>query len=119
MKIAVSATGNNLYADVDPRFGRARYLLIVDDKGTVCDAWDNSANQNAMQGAGIQAAKMLADKGVQVLLTGHCGPNAFRTLQAAGIKVGLVQSGTVRQAVESFQRNEVSFADQPNVEGQW
>jgi predicted Fe-Mo cluster-binding NifX family protein len=119
MKIAVSATGKNVYADVDPRFGRARYLLIVDDKGTMCDLWDNSASQNAMQGAGIQAAKVLADKGVQVLLTGHCGPNAFRTLRAAGIKVGLVQSGTVRQAVERFQRNEVSFTDQPDVEAQW
>jgi predicted Fe-Mo cluster-binding NifX family protein len=119
MKIAVTAMGKDLDAEIDPRFGRARYLVIVDDKGTVCEAWDNSVNLNAMQGAGIQAAKVLADKDVRVLLTGHCGPNAFRALQAAGIKVGVDQSGTVRKAVERFQRNEVSFADEPNAEAHW
>jgi predicted Fe-Mo cluster-binding NifX family protein len=119
MKIAVTATGTNLDAPLDPRFGRAQYILIVDENETLLEAVDNSRNVNAMRGAGIQAGKILADKKVDVLLTGHCGPNAFTTLKAAGIKVGVEQSGTVREALARYMRNEVRFADGPNVEGHW
>ena len=119
MKIAVTATGTNLDSPLDPRFGRAQYILIVDENETLLEAVDNSRNINAMRGAGIQTGKILADKKVDVLLTGHCGPNAFTTLKAAGIKVGVDQSGTVREAVERYTSNEVQFADQPNVEGHW
>jgi predicted Fe-Mo cluster-binding NifX family protein len=119
MRIAITAMGQDLDAQVDPRFGRAKYFVIADKDGKLLETVDNSANINAMQGAGIQAAKVLADKSVDVLLTGHCGPNAFRTLQAAGIKVGVDQSGSVRQAIERFQNDQVSYADQPTVEAHW
>jgi predicted Fe-Mo cluster-binding NifX family protein len=119
MKIAVTATGPDLDSPLDPRFGRAQYILIVDENETLLEAVDNSRNINAMRGAGIQTGKILADKKVDVLLTGHCGPNAFTTLKAAGIKVGADQGGTVREALARYKRNEVHFADQPNVEGHW
>jgi predicted Fe-Mo cluster-binding NifX family protein len=119
MKIAITAMGKDIDSQVDPRFGRAQFILIVDQDGTITEAIDNSQNRNAMKGAGIQAAKILADRRVEVLMTGHCGPNAFTTLKAAGIKVGIDQSGTVKDALERFTRNEVTFADQPNVEAHW
>lgn len=119
MKIAVTAMGKDLDAEVDPRFGRAVFLVILDDNGNLLEVVDNSSNRDAMRGAGIQAGKILADKKVDTLLTGYCGPNAFRTLKAAGIKVGLEQTGTVREAFERFKRDEVDFADQPNVEAHW
>jgi predicted Fe-Mo cluster-binding NifX family protein len=119
MKIAVTATGPNIDSPLDPRFGRAQYILIVDENEILLEAVDNSRNINALRGAGIQTGKILADKKVDVLLTGNCGPNAFITLKAAGIKVGVDQSGTVREAVKRYTNNEVQFADQPNVEGHW
>lgn len=111
--------GKEIDSQMDPRFGRAQYIVILDQNGAILEAVDNSQNLNAMRGAGIQAAKTLADKKVDVLLTGHCGPNAFTTLKAAGIKVGVEQSGTIREALARYKRNEVSFADQPNVEAHW
>ena len=119
MKIAVTAAGKESDSEMDPRFGRAQYIVIVDPSGSVLDVVDNSRNVNAMSGAGIQTAKLMADKKVDVLMTGHCGPNAFRALQAAGIKVVVEQSGTVKEAVERLNRNEVVFADQPNAEPHW
>jgi predicted Fe-Mo cluster-binding NifX family protein len=115
MKIAVSAVGPNLDDEIDPRFGRAPYLQIVDPEGTLLEVIDNSANRNAMGGAGIQAGKSLADRKVDVLLTGRCGPNAVRALDAAGIRVVEDQSGTVREAVERFSRDEPAF--DPSVGG--
>jgi len=119
VRIAVTSIGTDINSPMDPRFGRAQFIVILDQTGTVTEAIDNSQNFNALKGAGIQAAKLLADRKVDVLITGHCGPNAFRALQAARIKVVVEQSGTVKEAVERLSRNEVSFADQPNAEPHW
>jgi predicted Fe-Mo cluster-binding NifX family protein len=119
MRIAITATGKDVDSQVDPRFGRAQFILILDESGTIVEALDNSQNLNAMRGAGIQTAKILADRKVNVLMTGYCGPNAFTTLKAAGIRVGIEQSGTVKDTLDRFNRNEVKFADQPNVEAHW
>jgi predicted Fe-Mo cluster-binding NifX family protein len=119
MKIAITATGTEIDSPVDPRFGRAQYILIVDENGAILETVDNSQNLNAMRGAGIQSAKTVADREVHVLMTGRCGPNAFRALQAAGIKVAVDQSGTVREALTRLNDNRVAFADQPNAEAHW
>ncbi len=73
MKIAVTSTGPDLDSPVDPRFGRAAYILIVDSATLEFEVLDNSVNLNAFKGAGIQAATMISDKGAEVLLTGFCG----------------------------------------------
>mgnify|MGYP005841850359 CR=1 FL=1 len=119
MRIAMTSTGPDLDSTVDPRFGRARYIVIVDDQGTLLEVVDNSGGVNSLRGAGIQAGKLLADKKVDVLLTGNCGPNAFRTLQAANIRVGIDQSGTIRDAITRFKNGEVTYTSGPTVEGHW
>ena len=119
MKIAVTSQGKHLDSAVDPRFGRAAYILIVDMVDENVVALDNSENVNAFKGAGIQAAAMVGDSGADILLTGFCGPNAFKTLQAAGVKVANNANGTVRDALEAFKKGEFSFADNANVEGHW
>lgn len=119
MKIAVTSKGKDLDSPVDPRFGRAVYILIVDSDDETVEVLDNSENVNAFKGAGIQAAATVADKGADVLLTGFCGPNAFKTLDAAGVKVANDAGGTVREALEAFNKGEMQLADGANVEGHW
>ncbi|OEU61096.1 MAG: dinitrogenase iron-molybdenum cofactor biosynthesis protein [Desulfobacterales bacterium S5133MH16] len=119
MKIAVTSKGPDLDDQVDPRFGRAAYILVVNSQTFDVDVLDNKENVNALKGAGIQAAGMVSDKGAEVLITGFCGPNAFKTLNAAKIKVASDAKGTVRDAVESFIQGKLTFSDQANVEGQW
>jgi predicted Fe-Mo cluster-binding NifX family protein len=111
--------GRDLDAQVDPRFGRAAYILIVDTVDNGFDVLDNSENINAFKGAGIQAAAMVSKKGAEVLLTGYCGPNAYKTLQAAGVKVANDVSGTVKEAVEALIEGNVKFADSANVDAHW
>ncbi len=119
MKIAVTSKGTDLASPVDPRFGRAEYILVVDTDSLEFEVLDNSENTNAFKGAGIQAAAMVSDKGAEVLLTGFCGPNAFKTLKMAKIKVGNNVTGTVRDAVKAFNEGRVSFADEANTDGHW
>jgi predicted Fe-Mo cluster-binding NifX family protein len=107
MKIAVTSGGSDLEAQIDPRFGRARYLLIVDVDSYRCEAIENP-NVNATGGAGIQTAQLIADHEAEAVLTGDCGPNASRALAAAGLRVYVGLGGSVREAVESFKRGELT-----------
>lgn len=119
MKIAITSKGTDLDSEVDPRFGRAAYILVVDTFSLGVEVMDNSENVNAFKGAGIQAAAMVGENGAEVLLTGFCGPNAFKTLNAAGVKVANDVTGTVREAVNAFNEGKISFTDTANVEGHW
>jgi predicted Fe-Mo cluster-binding NifX family protein len=104
---------------MDPRFGRAAYILIVDTDTLAFEALDNGENVNAFKGAGIQAATMISDKHADVLLTGFCGPNAFKALEAAKVKVAGDVSGTVREAVAAFVDGNVKMVSEPNADGHW
>ena len=119
MKIAVTAAGEFLESPVDPRFGRAaRFLLYDADTGALA-AHDNTQNLNAAQGAGIQAAETVARLGAQAVITGNVGPKAFRTLNAAGIKVYLCGAVSVAEALASLKAGTLAEASAANVQGHW
>lgn len=119
MKIAVTSQGTDLDAQVDPRFGRAAYILVVDSETFAFEVLDNKENANALKGAGIQAGAMVNDKGAEVLLTGFCGPNAFKVMKAANIGVANDASGTIREAVTAYLDGKLPLAEKENVEGNW
>jgi predicted Fe-Mo cluster-binding NifX family protein len=114
MKIAVSATAPSLDAEVDPRFGRCQYFIIVDPQTMQFEALDNS-NAMAAGGAGISTAQMIASKGAEVVLTGNCGPNAYQTLTAAGIQIITSVSGRIKDAIEAFKAGRFQSSAQPSV----
>ena len=114
MKIAVSATGPGLEAEVEPRFGRCPYFIIVDTDTMKFEVMDNSSAM-AAGGAGISAGQMVANKGVQAVLTGNCGPNAYLVLSAAGIQIVTGVSGKVRDAVEAYKSGNFQATSQPTV----
>lgn len=119
MRIAVTAAEPDPNAQVDPRFGRARYFLIVDTDTMNWKVIENSTSLELAQGAGIQAANTILKECPDVVLTGNCGPKAFKVLEARGIKVALGVSGTARKAVEDFLEGKFQPASGPNVPGHW
>jgi len=114
MKIAVTATGPDLEAKVDPRFGRCPYFLIVETDNLSFEAIENP-NLALGGGAGVQSGQLMAEKGVKHVLTGNCGPNAYQTLAAAGIGIIVGCSGTVRDVIEQYTSGRFSSAAGPNV----
>lgn len=114
MKIVATATGSTLDHEIDPRFGRCEQFLLVDTDEMQATPLAN-AGASAGGGAGIQAAQLVADQGAAAVLTGNCGPNAHRTLTAAGIQVISGCSGTVREAVEQFKAGKLQAAGAPTV----
>ena len=119
MKIAVTAQGNKLDAKVDPRFGRAKFFIVLDSQNDVYEVKDNSVNLNAAQGAGIQSGRNVVELGVQCIITGNVGPKAFSVLQANGIKLYIASDCTVKEAVEQFKAGTLKTAEDASVKGHW
>ena len=116
MKISVTASGTTLDASVDPRFGRASYFMIVDSETMAFEAVSN-ASAGAMSGAGIQAAQTIANKEVDILITGNVGPNAFQALASTGIRIFVGANGTVREVIEKYKNGELTETQAPTVGG--
>ena len=114
MKIAISAAGTNLDAEVDPRFGRCQYFIIADVETNKFECVDNTSSA-AGSGAGISAAQMIVGKGVEAVLTGNCGPNAHQVLSSAGVKIVTGVSGKIKDVIEEYKLGTYSAAQQPNV----
>lgn len=119
MRVAVTSQGESMESPVDPRFGRAKFFIVVDTESDEFDVVSNQQNVNAPQGAGIQAAETVARQDAEYVLTGHCGPKAFHALSAAGIKMVVGLQGTVKEAIDSFKAGDLTPTDAADVEGHW
>lgn len=115
MKIAITSTGQTLDSQVDPRFGRAAHFIIIDPESMDFHVVENQ-NTDAAGGAGIQSAKIVIDAETKAVLTGNCGPNAQRTLSAAGIKLYTGVTGTISEAIELFKTGSLVETIEPNVQ---
>lgn len=119
MKIAVTTQGNDLSAQIDSRFGRAPRFLIVDTETMSFDVTANSQSLDLAQGAGIQSAQNVLVHKPDVVLTGNCGPKAFKVLKAAGVKVVVGVKGKIADAVHDYIDGKYAEATEANVEGHW
>lgn len=119
MRIAVTSDGETLESLVDPRFGRASVFLIVDSETMAFEAVKNNQNLNLPQGAGIQAAQNVIQHKPDVVLTGNCGPKAFKVLQAGGVEVVVGVQGKVLDAVNAYGEGRYEPISEANVEGHW
>jgi len=115
MKVAVSSNGKNLNAQLDPRFGRCAFFLVVNPDDMSFEAFNNQSAALG-GGAGIQAAQFLVSQGVAAVITGNCGPNAVQTLSAAGIELFGGQTGTVREVVERFKKGNLRPTSEATVD---
>jgi len=119
MIIAVTTAADSLDGLMDRRFGRAPRFIIYNLETQEFSVKDNSQNLNAAQGAGIQSAQNVIESGAGVVITGHCGPKAFRALSAAGITVYNCGADTVREALNLFEIGALLPSLQADVEGHW
>jgi len=119
MKVVVTSQGRDMSSEIDLRFGRAKWLIVIDTDTGDFQAHDNVQNLNAAQGAGIQAGRNVVNLDAEAVVTGNVGPKAFRTLAAAKVKIFLTKKQTVQQAIDSFKAGELSEVSQANVEGHW
>jgi len=119
MKVAVTSQGPEVDHQIDPRFGRAKYFIVFDIETDEVFALDNTQNLQAIQGAGIQAARNVIGAGAEAVITGNVGPKAFAALRAGNVEVYVGPTGLVRDAVEQFKAGRLRPADAESVDGHW
>lgn len=115
MKLIFTTSGENVDSPLDPSFGRARNFLLYDLQTDAIEIISNQQNLNAAQGAGIQAAQTIAKAGAKALITGHCGPKAFRVLEAV-LQVN-TDAAMVAEALARYRAGALTEAKSANVEG--
>ncbi|MBW2981541.1 hypothetical protein KY343_01545 [Candidatus Woesearchaeota archaeon] len=108
MKIAVSSNGKTLEDDIDMRFGRCRYFIIVDLENP--KKFEAVENEGAIQGhgAGIRAGQQIGELGAEAVITGNLGPNATNILNQLGIKT-YHASGKVKDAIDALKNNKLEI----------
>ncbi len=114
MKVAVSSTGKELTAQLDPRFGRCGYFIIVETDDMSFEAFGNESAALG-NGAGIQSAAFVSSKGARVVLTGNCGPKAIQALSAGGLEVFTGQAGTIGDVVEKYKKGSLKSTTEATV----
>lgn len=115
MKIAVSSDGPSIDDLVESRFGRCPFFVFVDTETMEYESVENEY-KDAMGGAGVQAAQTIANNGAEALITGNVGPNAFKTLESAGIDV-YKASGPIKEAVGRLKEDELESLNDQTVPG--
>ncbi len=120
MKIVITSYGEELTSKTDKSFGRAKWFVLADTETGTATPHSNKQNVNAAQGAGIQAAQNVANLGAGAVLTGNVGPNAFRTLKAADIKIFIIEGDlTVQQAIDEWKKGNLRETTESTIEGHW
>ncbi len=120
MKIAFPAFTEDPDNLIEARFGRAKYFVIYDTETEQFTSIPNQVDLLSPVGAGIQAAQKVIESGAQVVITGHCGPKAFKVLSSVGIKVITGAEGIkIKEALEKYKKGELQPTLKPDVEGHW
>ena len=103
MKLAISSTGKTLESEIDARFGRCLYFLIVEienKKIKNVKTVENTAKAQ-MGGAGIRAGEIVANEKVDAIITTNLGPRAFSVFEQFGIKIYSGQ-GKIKDVIQDF-----------------
>ena len=105
MKIAISSTGKTLESEIDARFGRCNYFLIVEIDSKKKEIKKTKIIKNTAQaqmgGAGITAAEIVGNEKPDAVITVNTGPRAFQVLSQLGIKIYQGQ-GKIKEVIEDF-----------------
>ena len=113
MKVCITALGDKEDSELDPRFGRCKFFVFYDLNTRGIEGVANP-NIDSSGGAGIQSAQLVASKGAFIVLTGHVGPNSFKTLRAAGVAIFTGADGTVKDAVAAYEAGKLVQAMAPD-----
>jgi predicted Fe-Mo cluster-binding NifX family protein len=117
MRILITTASPSLDANVDPRFGRGAFFLVVDTDTLLWQA-ESNAGANAAGGAGSVAAQFAANKKVAAVISGDFGPNAYSALNAAGLPMYLLGTAkTAREAVALFKAGKLERVGAPTGPG--
>lgn len=110
MKIGITSSGPDLNSQVDIRFARAPYFLIVDSETRNFETVKNPYIVG--RGVGYAAAELMGNKGVEAVITGSVGPNSYAVLKQLGIKI-YTATGVINSVLDELKNNQLKEITSP------
>jgi predicted Fe-Mo cluster-binding NifX family protein len=106
MKIAFTAKGQNMNSQIDPRFGRAKFIIVYDEDTKGEELHDMSEIADVAHGAGPLMSQKVMEMGVDIVITGNGpGGNASRIMERSNIKIFTgAATGTLQNALENYKK---------------
>lgn len=111
MKIAIPLNDNSITSSICQSFGRSPYFLVY-ETNTEESTFLNNPAATSQGGAGIQAAQLLVDNGIETLITPRCGGKAIDVIDAAGIKVYKTINSSIKENIQAFNTGKLSLLDE-------
>ena len=105
MKVVISATGKDIESNIDARFGRAPFFLIVDTNTNEEKVMANTSRERE-SGVGVTVGNIVAREGVDAVITSDIGPIAFETFEQCGIKI-YQANGKIKDAIQQFVKGKL------------
>lgn len=112
MKIAISTEGKTVDSVLDKRFGRCDYFQIHNTENGEVKVIENEGKISS-GGAGIAASQQLLDEGIDVIITGNLGPNAFKIINKANIKAYQCDEVSISSVLEKYKKGELTELKMP------
>ncbi len=113
MRIAAAVEGKELSDMIAPHMGAASHILIMDTESVSFEVKENRIDPSLAQGSGLQTCRNLIEFGADLLITGACGPRAFRKLEALGIRVLAGAEGAAGNSIRRVIDNDLSPSQGP------
>jgi len=111
MLVAMCLVGRTLSENLAPSFAGSSYYLLCDPQGHILE---EIKNENRDGGVGLQAAQLLANRGVKTVVCGDLNPACRRLLEAHSV---MVFQGFPATGSEALQRLAARPVAKPQEDG--
>ena len=106
MKIVISATGRDTESDIDTTFHRCPFFLVFDTKTNLLRTLENTTRDRPSE-IGATVGQIVANEGIDTVITSNIGPRAFEIFEGYGIKIYQAK-GKVNDAIQQLENGKLS-----------
>lgn len=109
MKIAFTTKEPSWDSMMEPRFGRAEYIVLYDEESGSITTYNNADIANQEHGAGPKMVKVIADMNADVVITGNGPGENARVILEKMKTIIFVGAGdlSVSDAYKAYQENKL------------
>ena len=106
MKIAISSIGRGLDSSIDVKFERCHFFLILDLEKNLLLPIENKTKDRPHEIGGT-VGQLIANEGIDAVITTDIGPSAFDIFKRHGINVYRAE-GIVEDAIRLLKEGKLS-----------
>ena len=109
MLLAITAMEQEMTSQMDPRFGRAKNIMFFDSESFELKEVVENPNFDASGSAGIKTTELIIDRGTDIIISGHVGPNAMTAIKGGGIKLYKSEIKSINEVLDDYKAGKLEL----------